>query len=587
MHTLPTAENARNVFIDRRGIELGKERTRFDWALLKRCYALGKPFWLSREGVMAWVILGFTIVVTIMRSGTLGIQLALTRTMTDNLVAKHVPVFWHYFVLVTLLQGLIAFLFALQYPLTQLLQLWWRRSLTRQVLSDYLAHRAYYRINQAASVDNPDQRISDDVNFTVTQLFSIYTWVSLIISSLAVYLPYTYRYAGPRAFAVLSIAGVSSLIFPKIFAYFVPYQNAQYKAEADFRFALVRLRENSESVAFYRGEKAEFTALMARFAKIFRVGTFLLIRTIWYQGSSQLYYVVLGALPTLLVYPSFFTGHIDYGTLVNLNQVVGAELDFLAVGLLFFNEWLAVAVTVNRLWNLVEQTHREDFVRPVEDTFVTEVSDRIAVRELGLATPDGSRTLATGITFEVPYGKNLLVIGPSGSGKSTLVRTIAGLWAPTQGRIFRPPLTELAFLPAKPYMPLGDLRAQLLYPRIWNEEGNDTDDSRLMAVLHDVGADYLVEQYGGLSAGADWEEVLSLGEKQMIAFGRLLLSRVRFALLDEATSGLPEANEKRLYDELKRSGMGFISVGHRASLFPHHDLRLLFRGEGRWDVIPG
>ncbi len=583
MPVLPTAENAANVIIDKHGIELGKERTRLDWGVLRRCYDLGKPFWISREGIVAWVILGFTLIVTGLQSGTISWQLALRREMVDNAIAKHVPAFWHYFILTTAMQGILALLLTIQGPLVNLLQLWWRRSLTRQVLSDYLGHRAYYRINQAASVDNPDQRISDDVKLTVTQLFGIYIWISLIVSRLVVYLPYTWYYAGPRAFFVLSIAGAASLIFPKLFAYFVPYDNAQYKAEADFRFGLVRLRENSESVAFYQGEHAEHTSLMGRFEKIFRISAFLIFRTLWLQGTSQVYYTILGVLPVLLLYPSFFAGHLDYGTLMNVTQVVGAELDFLAVGLLFFNEWLGVAVTVNRLWNLIDKTKHERAVTADTNAFLTETDDRIAVRHLNFGTPDGTRTLAENVTFDVTPGKSLLVSGPSGSGKSALLRVIAGLWTPTSGEILRPPLRDLAFLPQKPYMPLGDLRAQLLYPQVWREDPDDSD-AQLLAVLHEVGADYLVGQYGGLSAGADWAEVLSLGEQQMIAFARLILARVRFALLDEATSGLPEASEQRLYDKLKGLGITFISVAHRASLYPYHEKQLIFKGRATWEV---
>ena len=205
---------------------------------------------------------------------------------------------------------------------------------------------------------------------------------------------------------------------------------------------------------------------------------------------------------------------------------------------------------------------------------------RLALDHLTLATPDSRQTLIRDLSAEAPAGKGLLITGVSGVGKSSLLRAVAGLWDAGAGRIARPPLEEMLFLPQRPYMVIGSLREQLLYPNADRAVG----DAELRAVLERVNLAGLPERVGGFDAELDWGQLLSLGEQQRLAFARLILARPGFAILDEATSALDTANEALLYRELQNTGTTYISVGHRPSLLAYHDRVLELQGGGNWRV---
>ncbi|MGH2416245.1 MAG: ATP-binding cassette domain-containing protein, partial [Microcystaceae cyanobacterium] len=198
-----------------------------------------------------------------------------------------------------------------------------------------------------------------------------------------------------------------------------------------------------------------------------------------------------------------------------------------------------------------------------------------------LSTPNGNKTLVKDMSVSVPKGEGLLIVGPSGAGKSSLLRAIAGLWNSGTGRLVRPELEEMLFLPQRPYMILGTLRSQLLYPNTQNQ----LTDKELLKVLQHVNLADLPDRVGGLDADLDWADVLSLGEQQRLAFARLLLTQPPYAILDEATSALDLGNEVSLYQQLQATGTTFISVGHRPSLIKYHQNVLEIPGDTSWRKI--
>jgi len=565
------------VTYDKHGFEVPREQTKLNFDVIRRCYLLAKPFWWSRQGLKAWGVLALTLAVTVLQTVTTKWQLDLTAHTTNALIARQVALFWHYFWLAFWVQIAWTLIGMVQQPLLGLMMLWWRRSLTAEVLDKYMAHRAYYRIDQAKSVDNPDQRISDDVNNTTQAIFSIYGWASGIISTFAVYIPLLWNQAGPKIFFVLVISGLVTVIFPKIFSYLVKYDNVALKAEADFRFGLVRLREHSEPVAFYRGEGAEKETLLQRLDHIIRINAFLIVQNIYVGFATNAYYTVAGLLPTFLLYPLFFSHKFDYGYLQNVSQIAGSVQQQFAIGFQIFGQWLGIAVVVNRLWNLLEKCKLPS--TQVWNNISFHIGKHLAVKNLSVETPNGDRTLIRDLNFALEPSTSLLVTGPSGTGKSSLLRTLAGLWNRGTGEITQPPLEKLAFLPQEPYMTLGDLREQLVYPI----HDRVISDEKLVDMLNNVGLEALTSRFQ-LATMTDWETVLSPGERQRIAFGRLFLSHTSYAILDEATSAMDGALEERMYRSLRESGRAFISVAHRAALLNYHDFILQIKGGGTWSL---
>jgi len=198
-----------------------------------------------------------------------------------------------------------------------------------------------------------------------------------------------------------------------------------------------------------------------------------------------------------------------------------------------------------------------------------------------LMTPNRKRTLIQDLTMDPDGRGNLLVVGQSGVGKSSLLRAIAGLWTQGRGVVKRPPLGEIFFLPQRPYMLLGSLRAQLLYPRTENE----ISEAQLRRILEVVRLEDLPERVGGFDVVLDWADVLSLGEQQRLAFARLLTNRPGYAVLDEATSALDVENEANLYGQLQDLGIHYISVGHRSSIMDFHDSVLELQGQDQWRLM--
>jgi putative ATP-binding cassette transporter len=212
----------------------------------------------------------------------------------------------------------------------------------------------------------------------------------------------------------------------------------------------------------------------------------------------------------------------------------------------------------------------------------SEEEERFGLAHMTLLTPGGTRTLIRDLTLNLEHGENLVVVGQSGVGKSSLLRAIAGLWTRGEGTVKRPPLSEIFFLPQKPYMLLGSLRDQLLYPRLDRE----VSEEELRSVLRTVRLQDLPERVGGFDVELDWADVLSLGEQQRLAFARLIINRPGYAVLDEATSALDVENEANLYRTLKDLGIHYISVGHRTSILEHHNRVLELQGGDRWRLLP-
>jgi vitamin B12/bleomycin/antimicrobial peptide transport system ATP-binding/permease protein len=356
----------------------------------------------------------------------------------------------------------------------------------------------------------------------------------------------------------------------------------QLKREGDFRFRLVRVRENAESIAMYRGEaqeseqiKESFNEGFLNFNKLIRLQLRL---NLFQYGYSSL----TDVLPAIIIASQVLSGEMEIGRLV---QATGAFAIILkAVSLIVdkFDDLSRFAAGVDRLDAFATAIALQSTGKQkIKSKFSKQKNCNIALSHVTLMTPDLERTLVVDISLSIKPGEGLLIVGVSGGGKSSLLRAIAGLWNAGQGYILRPKPKEMLFLSQRSYMIVGTLRNQLFYP---NKDNKRVTNAELQSILELVNLPDVAERYGGFEEHVDWGKTLSLGEQQRIAFARVLLARPRYVMLDEATSALDIENEENLYQLLYDTSITMISVSHRPSTLKFHENVLEILEDGKWQL---
>ncbi|KQQ25314.1 hypothetical protein ASF53_21755 [Methylobacterium sp. Leaf123] len=461
----------------------------------------------------------------------------------------------------------------------------WCRWLSRHVIDQYLARRAYYDVSLQGDLDNPDQRIADSVRPFIEHLIHILQWTVGVIARLggaiAVFIS-----IDPRFLFVVPLLGfvqvaATALTVPPI----VRRKVAVQVAEGDLRRDLVHIRDHAEAIAFYGGEVMDKRAVMDRTGaaadRQFRLDRFQALLSLTVHAALAFAWM---ALPYLVLGGRVTAGEMSYGDLAQATAItlmMRGVIDTLSLIVSSFGE---LAVRVARLAPLQERFDamaRERTQPGTQRIAMRRDSDRVAVETLSLETPDGARRLVQGLSLTVRHGESLVIVGETGVGKSSLLRAMAGLWTRGRGGIAMPPAGETLFLPQRPYFTGGTLRAQLLYPH-----GKEMSDEALLDILEAVRLPNLAATHGGLSAVRDWSQILSGGEQQRVAFARALVARPGFIFLDEASSALDPATEEHLYALMARSGASYISVGHRLGIVAHHTHILTLKSGGRWTLSP-
>jgi len=470
----------------------------------------------------------------------------------------------------------------------QSLGLLWREWMSQHLIKRYFNNRAYYRLRGSESIDNPDQRISEDVrNFTLDSLSYALIVVNSVMTLIG-FLGVLWSISGLLVGVAMGYAVAGTFACFIIARRLVGLHYDRYQKEADFRYGLVRVRDNAESIAFYRGEKREHLDLVNRLMAV--VGNMRSI-ILWNRNLGffrNSYNSLALVVPILIVAPMFMSGKMQFGvvtqTLGAFAQVLGA-VSIVADNFEGLSSYLAGIQRLGMLWDDLDDFDAEEERSARENqSQLDETSARVMLDKLTVLTPDRTKVLAKDLTFELRPKQSLIIMGASGTGKSSIMRTIAGLWPCGPGSLERPALHHLMFLPQRPYMVPGTLRDQLRYP----EHGHGPDDAEIRKVIASVNlSDVLARVDGDLDRIIDWTNVLSLGEQQRVAFARLFLRRPKFVFLDEATSALDEDNQRLIYQLIQRSGIGFISVGHRETLVPFHDRVLLLHSAGEWELTGG
>jgi vitamin B12/bleomycin/antimicrobial peptide transport system ATP-binding/permease protein len=480
-----------------------------------------------------------------------------------------------------------------QLYLTQWLQIRWRRWMTRQYLGHWLAGANHYRMQLLGdAADNPDQRISEDINLfidrtltlTVGLLSAIVTLCSFVIIlwTLSADAPLhlfgtSFAIPGYLVWAALFYAVVGTTLTHLVGWPLVSLNFRQQRFEADFRFNLVRVRENSEQIALLGGETAERDRLLDRFGRIVANWLAIMQRTKRLTFLTAGYSQVSVVFPFIVISPAYFAGAIQLGGLMQTASAfnsVQTALSFFVTAYRQLAEWRAVIARLEGFNIAVENGQIAATAKPVIEVVPHEDKARIAIDDVLVRLPQG-KPLVAARDLTLAKGESVLVTGPSGSGKSTLFRALAGTWPFGAGTVAVPRTASVMTLPQRPYFPIGTLAAAVTYP---NEPGTFSAE-RLAEVIAAVGLPDLAQR---LDEEAHWNRMLSLGEQQRLGIARAILQAPDYLFLDEATASLDEPAEAALYQLLAQrlGGTTIVSIGHRSTLHAFHRRGLVLARDG-------
>jgi putative ATP-binding cassette transporter len=553
-------------------------------AAWKQFVRVAKPYWLGDEKRQAWTLLLLLIVLMLVETKLAVMLNDQSGEMTSALAAKDGGRFWKSVRACLFVLAFAVPIYAFYYYMRDLFANQWRRWLTSRFLDGYLKGRKYYELGSDPEIDNPDQRISEDINtFTGRSIHFLLIFLGSIMSLVAfstVLWKISHTLVGVLAVYALAGTVIALWVFGNPL---IQLNFGQLRREADFRFSLMRLRENAESIAFYRGEAQERAHIDSKFDKVIQN----FARLIKKQRSLNLFQRTFNqltlVLPGVILADGVLSGQLEVGRAIQAAGAFSAVLGSVALIVDNFESLSRFVAGIDRLQalsNLVMPNVAPKEVVDEHPRIQKRAGEHLSLEALTLHPPQSKRVLIKELNLVLKPGDALLITGDSGCGKSSLLRAIAGLWHTGSGVIHHPPLEDFFFLPQQPYLQAGTLRSQLIYP----SAQSDLSDEQLLDILQQVHLPLLAERVGGLDADHDWEKLLSVGEQQRLAFGRVLVHEPRIVILDEATSALDSGNEESLYERMRESGITLISIAHRASVLRHHTHVLRLMGEGAWSV---
>lgn len=553
--------------------------------ILRAVWQLSRPLYTGERRRVAFLWTAATVVLAL--AATLyAVGLSMIQKFFWNILsAKDVASFGKLLALYSAAVVVGPFVLALFQWTKERLALMWRRALTEHLLRGYFKDLNYYKLSvSAGDIDNPDQRIAEDVMKFTNRAVRFFTISGVAFFDVLVFAVILYRVYSPLLYVLLVYCTVGTVLIAAFGARLLHLNRVQAMREADFRFGLVRVREATESVAFYGGESAERGELMRRFGVAFRNNIQLLglQRNVVFLSSSFRYWAQV--VPTIFVAPQYFAGKLMLGSISQVYFSFNHVLNSLGLVVSEFTALAEFGAGVRRLKGLADTLMEgENGVAGRKiDTTLDDADDArtVSLQNITVETPSKPpRVLVDQLSIDVAAGKRLVIIGRSGVGKSSLMRAVCGLWESGSGRIERPSSRNTLFLPQRPFLMLGTLRENVIYP----SARKDITDDEVEDALQRVNLGYLIQRDNGLDAsGETLTRRLSLGEQQRLGFARVVISRPKLIVLDESSSALDLENEADMYRLIDELGVTCISVGNRPSLLDFHDQVLRIEGNGEW-----
>jgi putative ATP-binding cassette transporter len=550
----------------------------------RQFWQLSAAYFLSRKSWRVWLGVLFILLLTLTAVRIDVLFSNWYNTMYSALQKLDERAFWAAMVLFGVLATIHVLRSLLDFYVQQAFIVHWREWLNERLLSRWLEKQAYYRsLSLSHLADNPDQRIQQDITSFATSSLTLAVGVINSLVSMVAFTVILWNLSGPlEVFGHEIPRAMVFLVFiyvfiATVFAIWIgkPLIRLNFLNEqlnADYRYALVRIREYAESIAFYRGERVEGSDLRGRFARVIGNAWDIIYRSLKFLGFNFGVSQAAVVFPFIIQAARFFSKHITLGDLIQTAQAFGQLQGNLSFFRNIYDQFAGYRATLDRLTGFNDVVDR---ARATPMPTARQEGERLALENVTVARPDGM-VLLNDVNLEVVPGQPLLVRGPSGAGKTTLLRMIAGIWPYGSGTIVRPEASSL-FLSQKPYIPLGTLREALHYPNPIDPTTSSGDSAMLQLVQ-------LGHLQDKLDRRDDWGRILSLGEQQRLAFGRLLLAQPSAAFLDEATSAMDEGLEDAMYRLLRERlpATRIVSVGHRSTLRRYHGEELILQGSGAW-----
>lgn len=558
---------------------------RSPWKSFKDCWHLTRPYWTSDD---KWRAIGLILVVIAFNLLVVYMSVLFNKwnnSFYDSIQQVNKKAFFSllvtfsYYAFFYIIFQIISFYF------NKTLEIRWRKWLTNYYIEKWLAQHAYYKTRFVSDyVDNPDQRISQDVGSFVSTVLGLTLGMISNIVSLCSFVFILYKISGAFAFTfaghqfvingymvwvalLYAIAGtyITFLIGRPL----IKLNFRQETVEADFRFGLMRIREYAENIAFYHGEKQERSKLDGKFNNV--ISNFMAI--VYRQMRLDIFNVFYGQVaiifPLLVASPRYFARLIQLGDLMQISSAFGRVQGALSFFIDSYGSLASLRATMDRLYGFEHAVSDAQKLKPIKR--IVDAKAYLQLNALNISLPNHERNLITNLNLTINSGDRVLICGKSGSGKTTFLRTLAGLWPYVDGEVRYNDSCRELFVAQRPYLPNVTLREAICYPL----EHNLPSDEILAQVLSDCGLAYLASR---LNDDEQWDKMLSLGEQQRIAFARILVNRPDIIYLDEATSALDESMEQHLYliliERLPQSAI--ISVAHRTTLSKYHTKELNF-----------